>query len=77
MPTYTFLNNESGIEYDIDLRISELDDYKLKNPNHIQQVQPTAIVGANGGSLRLTSDAWKDRLKTIKSQAGAGNTIKV
>jgi len=77
MPTYTFLNSESGIEYDIDLRISELDKYKEKNPNHIQQLSTPAIVGANGGSLSKTSDAWKDRLKSIKSQAGAGNTIKV
>ena len=77
MPNYTFLNQESGIEYDIDLRISELDEYKEKNPNHIQQPSAPAIIGANGGSLRLTSDGWKDRLKTIKSQAGSGNTIKV
>jgi len=77
MPTYTFLNQENGIEYDIELKISELDEYKNNNPNCIQQLSTPAIVGANGGSLSKTSDAWKDRLKSIKSQAGAGNTIKV
>ena len=65
------------MEYDIDLRISELDEYKKNNPSHIQQLSTLTIIGANGGSLSKTSDAWKDRLKTIKSQAGAGNTIKV
>lgn len=77
MPTYTFFNKDSGIEYDIDLKISELDDYKLKNPSCEQQVKPTAIIGAYGGTLRRTSDGWKDHLKNIKSKSGKGNTINV
>ena len=30
MPTYTFMNAEAGIEYDVTMLISEYDDY-IKN----------------------------------------------
>lgn len=77
MPTYTFLDTDSGMEYDIDLRISELDEYKAKWPKHIQQIQPVGLVGMVGGIGRNTDSGWKDMLSTIKKGSGKGNTINV
>ena len=44
MPTYTFLNLESGIEYDETMPMSEYDEY-VRN-NNVQRVyQPIALSG--------------------------------
>tara|TARA_B100000700_G_scaffold921_1_gene1301 strand:+ start:74074 stop:74382 length:309 start_codon:yes stop_codon:yes gene_type:complete len=50
MPTYIFKNKKSKEVFEIQMRISELDDYKLKNPNLIQM--PTAP------SFRLKGTGW-------------------
>ena len=77
MPTYTFFNKESGIEYDVEMKISELDEYKANNPNCEQQLKAPNIVAGVGGTLSRTSDGWKDHLKKIKATSGKGNTINV
>ena len=42
MPTYTFLNLESGMEYDETMSMSEYDEYMRKN--NVQRVyQPIAL----------------------------------
>jgi len=33
MPTYTFMNIESGIEYDDNIPLADYDEYMKKNPN--------------------------------------------
>ena len=45
MPTYTFFNKESGIEYDETMRISEYDDYLKNNPGVERVYQPVALAG--------------------------------
>ena len=47
MPTYTFFNKESGIEYDETMRISEYDDYLKNNPGVERVYQPVALAGAH------------------------------
>ena len=49
MPTYTFENKNTGEEFEIDMRIAELDQYKEANP-HLQQliVRAPAMVGGLG-----------------------------
>ena len=37
MPTYQFLNTETGEETEVTMRISELDDYRAANP-HLQTI---------------------------------------
>lgn len=75
MPTYTFLNLDSGIEYDIEMKISELDQYKKDNPNCQQQLSTPAIIGGVQGISRQTDSGFNDVLKKIKSGAGMGNKI--
>ena len=77
MPTYTFLDQESGIEFDIEMKMSELDDYKASNPKYQQLPSAPAIVGGVGGIGRHTDDGWKDTLKSIKKASGRGNKINV
>ena len=36
MPTYNFRNDKTGEEFEIQMRISELDEYKKNNPNLTQ-----------------------------------------
>ena len=45
MPTYTFFNETTGIEWDEFLTISERDKFLTKNPQVKQRIQPVAIAG--------------------------------
>ena len=45
MPTYTFMNLESGMEYDEVMSMSEYDEYMKDNPNVERVYQPVAIAG--------------------------------
>ena len=45
MPTYTFMNLESGIEYDEVMSMSEYDKYMEDNPNIERVFQPVALAG--------------------------------
>ena len=77
MPTYTFSDEQSGMEFDIEMKMSELDAYKVDNPSHRQVPSAPAIVGGVGGLGRHTDDGWKDTLKSIKKASGRGNKINV
>mgnify|MGYP000014592327 FL=1 len=43
MPTYTFMNLESGIEYDEVMSMTEYDKYMENNPNVERIFQPIAL----------------------------------
>tara|TARA_R100001377_G_scaffold85050_2_gene70109 strand:- start:519 stop:851 length:333 start_codon:yes stop_codon:yes gene_type:complete len=43
MPTYTFFNNESGIEYDETMLMAEYDKYMEDNPSIERVFQPIAL----------------------------------
>ena len=45
MPTYTFMNLESGIEYDEVMSMSEYDKFMEDNPNVERVFQPVALAG--------------------------------
>tara|TARA_Y100001973_G_scaffold73591_1_gene107376 strand:- start:252 stop:584 length:333 start_codon:yes stop_codon:yes gene_type:complete len=45
MPTYTFLNKEAGVEYDVTMPMSEYDDYMKDNPKAERVYQPVALAG--------------------------------
>lgn len=69
MPTYLFKDKETNNEHEVVLRISELDDYKNKNP-HLEQL----IAGAPGLSdparlgLVKPAQGFRDLLKHMKSK---------
>lgn len=68
MPNYTFLNEESGMEYDIQLSIHELDDYKKKYPSHRQVLIPTAVIGGTSYNSGKLPEGFKDRLREMKKK---------
>ena len=45
MPTYTFFNEQSGVEWDEFFSMSEKDEFLSKNPQVKQVPQPIAIAG--------------------------------
>lgn len=77
MPTYNFRNKDTGEEFEVLMRISELDKYKEDNP-HMEQFlkAPPRLVSMVGGLHSRTDDGFKDVLNKIKSGSGKNNTIK-
>lgn len=75
MPTYTFLNTDSGETFTTIMSIAEREDYLKANP-HIQQQLISAP--ALGDSIRLglkkPDNGFRDRLKEIKKQHSKGIT---
>lgn len=77
MPTYNFRNKETGEEFEVLMRISELDQYKIDNPNMEQFLKaPPKLVSMVGSLHSRTSDGFKDVLNKIKDGSGKNNTIK-
>jgi hypothetical protein len=72
MPTYLFLNNETGETYEEFMSISELDKYLEEHPNVTQQVTAPALHSGRG--LGKPSDGFRDVLKQIKKNANKGIT---
>ena len=57
MPTYTFINLESGIEYDEVMSMSEYDKYMEDNPNIERVFQPVALAGDHMMGVGPKNDA--------------------
>ena len=57
MPTYTFMNLESGMEYDEVMSMSEYDEYMKDNPNVERVYQPVAIAGDHMMGVGLKTDS--------------------
>ena len=73
MPTYKFLNNETGEEYENFMSISELDAYLQENP-HITQLVNGAPMIASGRGMGKPEDGFRDLLKDIKKRNQKGIT---
>jgi predicted nucleic acid-binding Zn ribbon protein len=76
MPTYNFRNTKTNEEFEIIMRISELDKYKEDNPHMQQILTATKIISMAGTLHSRTSDGFKDVLNKIKDGSGSNNTIK-
>jgi len=71
MPTYTFLNHDTGVEEDHVLKMSELDQFKSDNP-HLERVfSPSQLVS---GVNQKPSAGFREVLKNIK-RANRGSNI--
>lgn len=73
MPTYNFRNKETDEEFEIEMRISELDEYKEKNP-HLEQFltgTPSIVSGVNHN--KKIPQWHKDNLKEMKKKHRFGN----
>jgi len=68
MPTYTFFNEQSGIEYDETMTIAEYDEFIEKNP-HIKRVwhgKAPAMVGDHVmGAGPKTDGGFNERMSQI------------
>jgi len=74
MPTYTFKNKTTGVEWDKFMKISELDDYVKENDCTIQVGTPQIISGTGEARLK-NSDGWNDKMKEMHKRAGKRSTM--
>jgi hypothetical protein len=66
MPTYKFLNNDTGEEYEEFMSISALEIYLNENINVTQLVNGAPLVHSGRG-LQKPDAGFRDILKNIKS----------
>ena len=77
MPTYKFLNNDTGQEHEDFMSISALTDYLKTNP-HITQLVNGAPALSSGRGMKKPDQGFRDLLKQIKkgnSKGTSGSTI--
>jgi len=73
LPTYRFLNNETGEEYENFMSISELDAYLQEN-SHITQLVNGAPMIASGRGMSKPDQGFRDLLKDMKKKHSKGIT---
>jgi hypothetical protein len=71
MPTYRFLNNETGEEFEDFMTISALDDYLKGNPNLTQLVNGAPMI-SSGRGIGKPDNGFRDLLKDIKKKNSRG-----
>ena len=77
MPTYKFLNNETGEEPVEFMSITALDEY-LKTNSHITQLVNGAPALSSGRGMKKPDEGFRDLLKNMKkgnSKGLFGSTI--
>ena len=75
MPTYTFIDKDSGNEETHFLKMSELDDFKEKNPNLKQKLTTGSIIGGVSTSSGSLPEGFKDKLREMKKKHPAATGI--
>jgi hypothetical protein len=77
MPTYTFLNTDTNESYDIVLKMSELDAYKLAHPTHSIQIGTAAPIA---DPVRLgfikPPEGFRDVLRKIADNTAGGKGLR-
>ena len=75
MPTYTFLNTDSGETFTTIMSIAEREEYLKSNP-HIQQqlISAPALGDSIKLGLRKPPDSFRDVLREIKKKNSRGLT---
>jgi hypothetical protein len=71
MPTYKFLNNDTGEEYEDFMSISALEVYLRENPNLTQLVNGAPLLHSGRG-LQKPEAGFRDLLKNIKRESQRG-----
>lgn len=77
MPTYVFKDIHDDVLEEHTMKISELDEFKEKNPHLKIQLQPMNAITDTKSVMTRAGSEWQDHLKRIKKNSGRGNTIKV
>jgi hypothetical protein len=71
MPTYKFLNNDTGEEYEEFMSISAREVYLSENPNLTQLVNGAPLLHSGRG-LQKPDSGFRDILKNIKRESQRG-----
>ena len=77
MPTYVSRDIHDDVLEEHTMKISELDEFKKKNPHLKIQLQPMNTITDTKSVMTRAGSEWQDHLKNIKKGSGRGNTIKV
>ena len=66
MPTYSFINTETGEEFESFMRISQREEYLIANP-HIQPVMtaPAIVSGVSSSTQNRVPDGFKEVLSKV------------
>lgn len=73
MPTYKFINNETGEEYEDFMSISALEVYLQENPNITQLVNGAPSLHSGRG-MGKPDQGFRDLLKDMKKKNSKGIT---
>lgn len=73
MPTYKFLNNETGEEFEEFMTISALDEYLKNNPTIVQLVNGAPMI-SSGRGMGKPDQGFRDLLKDMKKKHSKGIT---
>lgn len=71
MPTYKFLNNDTGEEYEVFMSISAREQYLIDNPNVTQLVNGAPLIHSGRG-LKKPDSGFRDLLKNMKTSNSKG-----
>jgi hypothetical protein len=71
MPTYRFLNNDTGEEHEDFMSISALDEYLKSNPQVTQLVNGAPLIHSGRG-MGKPDQGFRDLLKQMKTGAQKG-----
>ena len=75
MPTYTFINTETGDVVTEIMSIKEREKFLKKNPHYQQQIVSAPAIGDSiKMGLRKPDDGFRDRLREIKKTHSRGLT---
>jgi hypothetical protein len=73
MPTYNFLNKDTGKEFEEYMSISQLESYLSENP-HIEQLVSGAPLISSGRGMKKPDNGFRDLLKDMKKKHSKGFT---
>ena len=73
MPTYKFLNNSTGEEFEDFMSISALDQFLAENPNIVQLVNGAPLIHSGRG-IGKPDSGFRDLLKEMKKRHSKGIT---
>lgn len=79
MPTYRFRDTISNMEIEMDLRISEYDEFLINNPTYEALITGVPMLHSGrglGGGLKI-DDGFNDVLKEIKTKHSGGYKLGV
>ena len=71
MPTYRFLNNETGEEFEDFMSISALEVFLFENPNLTQLVNGAPMI-SSGRGMSKPDQGFRDLLKEMKKKNSKG-----